>query len=89
MMLSKQIIIHGTVHGVGFRYFVKRHAEALFLTGYVKNRSDGAVEVVVQGSPVQVEKLIELCRHGPSGARVHDIEVTLGIPRRMSSFEIN
>ncbi|MFQ5925033.1 MAG: acylphosphatase [Dehalococcoidia bacterium] len=67
-------IVHGLVQGVNFRYFVLRHARDLGLTGYVRNRLDGAVEVKAEG---EREKLGQLLRHlevGPRGAWVERVE---------------
>jgi len=43
-------LVHGRVQGVGYRYFVWRQAEALGVTGFARNRADGSVEVVAEGS---------------------------------------
>jgi acylphosphatase len=45
------------------------------VTGWVKNRRDGRVEAVFEGEREEIEKMVEFCRRGPSGARVTDVEV--------------
>ncbi len=76
MEVRKRIIVKGIVQGVGFRYFVKRHADRLRLRGYVKNLPDGeSVEIVAIGPEEAVEKLIELARRGPPAAVVDSVTV--------------
>lgn len=66
--------IAGRVQGVGYRDFVRSEAEARGLTGWVRNRRDGAVEAVVTGAPDLVDALIAACWRGPPAARVADIQ---------------
>ena len=68
--------IVGDVQGVGFRFFAERHARALGLEGYVRNRYDGAVEVVAESRPGALEHFLNELRHGPRLARVQDVRVT-------------
>ncbi len=68
-------IVHGYVQGVGFRYFVVRQANASGLTGYVRNRWDGSVEVIAEGPRPLLESLLALLRRGPSEAEVERVEV--------------
>jgi len=62
--------ICGRVQGVYFRDFTKRHALQLRLTGFVRNRRDGSVEVHAEGSREDLEKLLGLLKQGPPRARV-------------------
>jgi len=71
-------IITGQVQGVGFRYFVKRNAEALSLTGYVRNLPEGQVEVLAEGSPSDLQQMQKLLELGPSGAVVIDVCLEYG-----------
>jgi len=69
-MAALHLIVTGRVQGVGFRWFVQRQAAALNLTGWVKNRGDGTVEIWAEGSPEARKALEEAARRGPSGSRV-------------------
>jgi acylphosphatase len=62
--------ITGRVQGVGYRLWATRTAATLGLRGWVRNRSDGSVEVLATGIPEDVAALVEACRQGPLGARV-------------------
>jgi len=73
-MKKVHLIISGDVHGVGFRLFIKRQAENLGVTGWVRNRRDGAVEAVAEGDTQTLETLIKLCRQGPEVAGVEDVQ---------------
>jgi acylphosphatase len=76
-----RIRVDGLVQGVGFRYFIWRHARELGLRGFVKNMVDGSVLIVAEGEEDAVEKLIELARRGPPAAIVEGIEVVYEEPR--------
>lgn len=66
--------ISGSVQGVGFRYFVKKHAQDLGLCGWVQNQPDGSVEAEFEGDPETVEQMIALCRQGPGSASVEELK---------------
>jgi acylphosphatase len=73
--IRAHLFISGRVQGVWYRDSTKRQAEDLELTGWVRNRESGQVEVVVEGADVAIDKLISWCRSGPTMARVTDIRV--------------
>jgi acylphosphatase len=62
--------IEGRVQGVGFRWWTVRQARALGLTGWVRNRRDGTVEVLAIGEPTALEALVDACGRGPAGSEV-------------------
>ncbi|MEO8510609.1 MAG: acylphosphatase [Chloroflexota bacterium] len=67
--------IEGRVQGVGFRYWVRRQALRMGLTGWVMNLDDErSVQVVAEGEPVQIDHLEQLLRAGPPGSRVEQLE---------------
>lgn len=67
--------IFGKVQGVFYRASTREKARGLGLTGWVKNRPDGAVEAVVEGPAEAVGELVEWTHRGPSRARVDEVEV--------------
>ncbi|MBI9083428.1 MAG: acylphosphatase [Desulfobacterales bacterium] len=77
--------ISGIVQGVCFRWETTRSARALGVTGWVRNRSDGSVEVVCEGDRANVEAFIDWCRKGPQMARVDAIQLEWGSP--LGGFE--
>ena len=64
----------GRVQGVSFRYFVMEQADRLNLTGWVRNRWNGAVEVTAEGSRQNLELLLNALREGPPMAAVSDVD---------------
>ena len=68
------LVITGRVQGVGFRAWTCAEARRRGLRGWVRNRHDGSVETLLIGNEPAVAAMIEACRHGPSMARVDDIE---------------
>ncbi|MEA3396164.1 MAG: acylphosphatase [Chloroflexota bacterium] len=74
------IIVHGDVQGVGFRYFTLRTAQALRLVGWVKNRSDGAVEIWAEGPERLLKQLLSAVRAGPDGGFVSHVDVQWTAP---------
>jgi len=67
--------ISGYVQGVNFRHYTRQRATLLGLTGWVKNLSNGQVEVVAEGEEEALQDLIEWCHRGPSLAEVERVEV--------------
>ena len=67
-------IVHGRVQGVFFRDFTHTQANALGLTGYVRNLPDGTVETVAEGSTEALERLLEQIRVGPPAAQVVKVD---------------
>ena len=66
--------IEGRVQGVGFRYFTERTTSELNVTGWVRNRRDGTVEVVAEGDKETLDKLVSRLRSGPSAAFVSHLQ---------------
>lgn len=77
-MESVRLRITGRVQGVGYRFWAMRTAGSLGLRGWVRNRSDGSVEVLATGAPEAVAAMIEASRKGPAGARVVKVAVFPG-----------
>jgi acylphosphatase len=74
-MTCQRFLVAGVVQGVGFRWFVARHARSLGLTGYARNLPDGRVEVVAAGEDdTALAQLEGLLREGPAHARVAGVE---------------
>ena len=67
-------VAYGLVQGVNFRAYTVRRAHSLGLKGWVRNRADGAVEVVAEGSPKALESLLSFLHDGPPSARVTEVE---------------
>ncbi len=67
--------VRGYVQGVGFRWFVQREATRLGLDGWVANRADGSVEVVVEGRQPLLDQLVLQLWEGPSGSSVSDVDI--------------
>lgn len=72
-MVARQIRVSGRVQGVGYRVSLQHEARKRGVSGWVRNRRDGTVEAVLQGSPEAVDAVIAWARHGPPGARVTDV----------------
>jgi len=70
--------VYGRVQGVGFRHFVNQQARALGLRGWVRNRRDGSVEVVAEGSRPALDALLAALYEGPPAARVRAVEARWG-----------
>lgn len=88
-MQEIHIFISGSVQGVGFRALVKRHAMLHNIKGYVRNLSDGRVEICAQGLGDQINQFIQTIRSNPGAGCISDIE-TKHSPQQgfYSSFEV-
>ena len=74
--LTRRLLIRGRVQGVWFRESMRIEAERLCVTGWVRNRMDGSVEAVIQGSAEAVEAMTRWSRRGPEAAQVTGVEVS-------------
>jgi acylphosphatase len=77
-MITRRLKIRGRVQGVGFRDALCGEALARGVTGWVRNRTDGTVEALVQGPVDRVAELIVWARRGPRASRVDDVLVEAG-----------
>ena len=68
--------ITGKVQGVGYRLWAARNAANLGLRGWVRNRHDSSVEMLVTGASEGVAAMVEAARKGPAGARVVEVSAT-------------
>jgi acylphosphatase len=73
-LIRLRLIIGGSVQGVGYRYYARRKALVQGVTGWVRNRDDGRVEVEVQGDRENVEAFIDRLREGPSTAVISRVD---------------
>lgn len=73
-MVTRQIRVSGRVQGVGYRDALRAEAVRLGVTGWVRNRADGSVEALVQGSDESLKRLIDWARRGPPAARVSHLD---------------
>lgn len=81
-------MVQGSVQGVGFRWSCLVEARRLGVRGWVRNRSDGSVEVVAEGDPEAVGALVDWLHHGPRYARVTSVRVSPAQPQGWSGFEV-
>ncbi|MDG5814881.1 acylphosphatase [Chitinispirillales bacterium ANBcel5] len=82
------MLIKGNVQGIGFRYFTSDLATSFNLSGWVKNRHDGSVELEAQGQESELDQFAAQLKKGPALARVTDIEIK-DKPVKKDSSEFN
>ncbi len=76
-VITVRLEITGRVQGVGYRESMRAVAQALEVTGWVRNCEDGSVEAMVQGAEADVERVIAWCHNGPPGAYVKFVKADL------------
>ncbi|UQN29949.1 acylphosphatase [Brachybacterium kimchii] len=86
--IRRIVRVSGSVQGVGFRWAAADHAEALGVSGTVRNLLDGTVEADVEGPEDAVLQMLEWLEEGPTSARVSGTEVREERPRGTSGFRI-
>ena len=74
-MITRRLRIEGLVQGVGYRAAMYERAQRLGVTGWVRNRRDGSVEALAQGSAETLERFVAWARQGPPAARVASVVV--------------
>lgn len=67
--------IEGSVQGVGYRAWVECTARTMGINGWVRNRRDSSVEMILQGPPEHVSKMLQRCERGPPDAHVSKVEI--------------
>ncbi|RMH20983.1 MAG: acylphosphatase [Acidobacteria bacterium] len=87
-LAARRYTIRGRVQGVAFRWFTRRTAERLGVTGWVRNRRDGSVEAAAAGSPAVLDAFREALRQGPPAARVDGIDEEAIEPGPWTDFTI-
>jgi len=85
---TRRYIITGRVQGVGFRWFVEREAAQLGITGWVRNREDGSVEVMATATIEQQRSFRAKLREGPRAARVDMVQESSAPYLEAQSFRI-
>jgi acylphosphatase len=89
MVVRKRFLVSGRVQGVGFRFFTEERASVEGLHGFVRNLSNGLVEVEAEGDDESVQRFERALRRGPSGARVEQVAVEALTPsHRATGFSI-
>lgn len=68
-----RIFVSGRVQGVCFRMYTEQEARKLGLTGWVRNLTDGRVEILAEGEPGMIDDLVAWSRRGPVMAKVTDV----------------
>ena len=87
MSETRKLRIHGRVQGVWYRGWSVDTARGLGLRGWVRNRADGTVEMLVRGEEEAVRRMIERCHEGPPAARVERIDVEDSDEEAPAGFE--
>jgi acylphosphatase len=87
-VVRRRVTVHGHVQGVFFRDSSREQAESNGVAGWVANRSDGTVEVVLEGPKDAVERVLGFLQSGPPRAEVDDLEISDEEPEGLSGFEI-
>ena len=86
-MASKHVIVQGQVQGVFYRQGAQDTARELGVAGWVRNRDDGSVEMVVEGDDEAVERMVSWAREGTSQSQVTSVDVADTEPQGLSGFE--
>ena len=86
--IRRRVVVHGRVQGVFFRDSTRDEAEGAGVAGWVRNRDDGSVEAVFEGSADAVERLVEWCRSGPRRADVDGVDESDEESAGLSGFEV-
>ena len=87
-MATIHLIIEGKVQGVFYRATAKDVADAIGITGWIRNTDEGYVEAMATGTHQQVEKFIEWCKKGSSKSVVTNLRQIEVTPREYTGFTI-
>ncbi|MEN3747868.1 acylphosphatase [Sphingomonas sp. HF-S3] len=85
-MATQRIFVSGRVQGVTYRDWTVRTAKKFGLTGWVRNLSDGRVEILADGEEEAIGQLVEACREGPTMARVDNVSAVHDTDKPVKGF---
>jgi acylphosphatase len=86
--IRRRAVVHGRVQGVFFRDSTRERANAHGVAGWVSNRSDGAVEAVLEGPPDKVDRVLRFLHTGPRQASVDHVDVSEEEPEGLTGFSV-
>jgi acylphosphatase len=86
--IRRRLVVHGKVQGVFYRDSAREAACNEGVAGWAANRSDGTVELVLEGPPDAVESVVGYCRRGPSSADVDSVDEHDEPPEGLTGFHI-
>jgi acylphosphatase len=84
----RRVVAHGRVQGVFFRDSTRQEAHRARVSGWVRNRGDGAVEAVFEGDQDAVERMVRFVEQGPGHSDVDRVDVSEEEPEGLSGFEV-
>lgn len=87
-LTRRHVIVRGLVQGVGFRWGAKEAADSMGISGWVRNRDDGSVELEAEGLAGPLETFVESLRTGVTSARVDEIVAVPVAPKGEKGFRI-
>jgi acylphosphatase len=85
---TRRLVVTGRVQGVGYRAWAMQEALRLGLSGWVRNRRGGSVELLLDGPTDAVEEMLRACRRGPRHAEVTAIEEDMAEPPDQQGFHL-
>lgn len=86
--IRRRVVVNGRVQGVFFRDSARRQAQARDVSGWIRNRSDGTVEAVLEGQAEAIESVIGFLETGPRQANVDRVDVEEEPPEGLTGFEV-
>jgi len=87
-VIARHVVVSGRVQGVWFRDTTRHHASEHGVAGWVRNRSDGAVEAWFEGPVDAVGAVVAWCHEGPPRAHVERVDVEDEEPRGLTGFSV-
>ncbi|MGR0321057.1 acylphosphatase [Agromyces sp. ZXT2-3] len=87
-MIRQRVIVHGRVQAVGFRFSARVEAQRLGISGWIRNRNDGAVEAEIEGDAASVDAMLSWLDEGPPGADVSSLSTADLAPTGERGFRV-
>ena len=87
MAVARRAVVHGRVQGVFYRDTIRRAAQQRGVAGWAANRSDGTVEVWLEGDPDAVESMLRVLHDGPPRAEVERVDAEEAEPQGLDGFD--
>jgi acylphosphatase len=87
-LAAYRVRIEGRVQGVSYRAWTQGEAQRHQICGWVRNRADGSVEALIEGTRGALEAMVEALRRGPPAAKVEHLDTQAADPTGAQDFTI-
>lgn len=88
MKKALRIYLTGSVQSLFFKQFIKEHADAKNVRGFLRQKEDGRIEIFIEGDGENVDSVAAICKRGPKYAQIRSVEEKEELFQGLKEFKI-